>query len=305
MTGLRQAESSTTRPPVSARTQREWAARLSSLGVSYDTTMDTTWEISSWAAWMKATGRPDTTIKLRAYHLGRLAADVDGPTLIDVDGLATWLASHDWSPNTRRAYRGSFRVYWSWRMATGRSSTSPAHLLPPVTVPRAQPRPTPEAVYREALASASNDHRALLAIQLAAQCGLRRGEIAKLKREHLERDMIGWSLRVTGKGGHERMVPVTNELAREIRERPSGWLFPSSHGGHLTPHHLGKVVSAHLEGAYTTHTLRHRCGTIAYQRSQDLRAVQELLGHAKPETTAIYTAVGDQSIRAAMLAAAA
>ena len=286
-------------------TQALWLSRLVALGIQYDGGMDESWEISSWAAWMTAIGRPTSTIKLRAYHLGKLAEAHPEPNDIDVDQLAQWLAAQAWAPNTRRSYRTSFRAYWSWRMATGRATSSPAHLLPPITVPRAQPRPAPEEVYRNALASASNDPRALLAIQLAAQCGLRRAEIAQLKREDLEHDLVGWSIRVTGKGGHERMVPVTDELARTIRERPTGWLFPSSHGGHLTPHHLGKVVSAHLEGHYTTHTLRHRCGTIAYQGSRDLRAVQELLGHAKPETTAIYTAVGDQAIRSAMLAAAA
>lgn len=53
------------------------------------------------------------------------------------------------------------------------------------------------------------------------------------------------------------------------------------------------------------HTLRHRCATVAYAKTRDLRAVQELLGHAKPETTAIYTAVPDDAVRDAMRAAAA
>lgn len=81
------------------------------------------------------------------------------------------------------------------------------------------------------------------------------------------------------------------------------WLFPSPQGGHLTAHHLGKVVSRWLPEGYTTHTLRHRAGTVAYARTHDLRAVQELLGHAKPETTAIYTEVAGSAIRAAMEAA--
>lgn len=105
-----------------------------------------------------------------------------------------------------------------------------------------------------------------------------------------------------------RLVPLEDDLARAIRERAreldSPWLFPSSHGSHLTEAHLGKLVARHLARDLTTHTLRHRCGTVAYAGTRDLRAVQELLGHAKPETTMLYTAIPDQDIRAAMLAAA-
>lgn len=49
----------------------------------------------------------------------------------------------------------------------------------------------------------------------------------------------------------------------------------------------------------------HMSRTLAYQGSKDLRAVQELAGHAKPETTAVYTLIPDASIRAAMMHAAA
>ncbi len=222
---------------------------------------------------------------------------------MEFEPLVSWLAGHDWKPNTRKAYRSSLRAFWSWLMATGRAKDSPAHQLPPVRIPRPKPRPAPEDAYRAALRV--NDERARLAIMLAGMCGLRRGEIAKVRREDLEQDLIAWSLRVVGKGGHVRLVPLPDELAAEIRRRDPGWLFPSTQGGHLTPHHLGKIISRNLPGELTTHTLRHRCATVAYAGSRDIRAVQELLGHAKPETTAAYTAVPDRSVRRAMMLAAA
>lgn len=265
-----------------------------------------TWtaETSRWSSYLRSTGAPTSTINLRTYHLGRLAhAFPKGPDAVTFEALVDWLASHDWSPNTRRSYRASLRAFWSWRIATGRCSESPAHLLPPVRIPRARPRPTPEPAFRAALAIA--DDRARLAIMLAGMCGLRRGEIARARREDMEPDLAGWSLRVTGKGGHVRLVPLPDGVVEEISRRPAGWLFPSTHGGHLTPHHLGKVVSENLPDGLTTHTLRHRCATVAYAGTRDLRAVQELLGHAKPETTAIYTAVPDDAVRAAMRHAAA
>lgn len=260
--------------------------------------------LAGWTDYLRATGSPDTTIGQRAYHLSRLAHDFPaGHQSVTFDALASWLAAHDWSPNTRRAYRGSLRAFWAWLLATGRATDSPAHLLPPVKVPRGRPRPTPERAYRAALAMA--DGRAALAIRLAAQCGLRRGEIARTRHEDVEPDLLGHTLRVHGKGGHVRLVPLPDDLAALILSMPQGWLFPSSHGAHLTPHHLGKIVSRHLPEGFTTHTLRHRCATVAYDAQRDLRAVQELLGHARPETTAIYTQIPDASVRAAMNAAAA
>lgn len=269
-------------------------------------TQSTAWGtvLADWQTYLRATSTPDTTFGQRTYHLRRLAADFpDGHASVTFDGLVGWLAGHDWAPNTRRAYRGSLRSFWSWLMATGRAKSSPAHMLPPVRVPRGKPRPAPEAAYRRAVLAA--DDRAQLAIRLAAQCGLRRGEIARTRREDVEADLDGHSLLVHGKGGHERLVPLPDDLAADLLRRSPGWLFPSSHGGHLTPHHLGKIVSRCLPGQLTTHTLRHRCGTVAYRETRDLRAVQELLGHAKPETTALYVEVPGDAVRAAMRAAAA
>ena len=270
------------------------------------TGVTSTWEnlLNSWRDYLLAAGTPRTTLGQRIYHLERLARDFPrGPASVEFEPLLKWLAAHDWAPNTRRAYRGSLRAFWSWMMATGRAESSPAHQLPPVKIPRARPRPTPEPVFRGALRIA--DNRARLAIMLAGMCGLRRGEIAQARREDMEPDLLGHALRVKGKGGHVRLVPLPDAVVAEIQRRDPGWLFPSSHGKHLTPHHLGKIVSANLPDGLTTHTLRHRCATVAYAGSRDLRAVQELLGHAKPETTAIYTAVPDDSVRAAMMHAAA
>lgn len=265
------------------------------------------WEetIGQWATYLRAVGTPETTIGLRVYHLQRLARDVGKcPASVTFDDLIDFLAEYDWAPNTRRAYRGSLRAFYAWAMHVGLiDGRSPAHLLPPIKVPRGRPRPAPEDVFRCALLVP--DQRAYLGIRLAGQCGLRRGELAVAKREHVERDLIGWCLRVQGKGGVVRMVPLPDDLAEHILSKPPGWLFPSSHGGHLTPHHLGKVISRNLPDGLTTHSLRHRCASVAYAATRDLRAVQELLGHAKPETTAIYTAVPDGAVRAAVEASAA
>lgn len=262
-------------------------------------------EVTSWGKWMRAAGRPETTIGLRTYHVRRVMAEIEtGPWELTTEQLVDYLAATGWAPETRRAYRASLRGFYAWARATGRRTDSPADLIPPIRLPRAVPRPAPEDAFEAALREAGS--REWLMLQLAGVCGLRRGEIARVRREDLERDLVGWCLRVRGKGGHVRMVPVPDGVATRISDAPPGWLFPSPKGsGPLTAAHVGVVVSRLLPDGWTCHTLRHRCATRAYAVTRDLRAVQDLLGHAKPETTARYTLVPVDSVRAAMEAAIA
>lgn len=261
-------------------------------------------EIGAWAQWLRAAGRSESTIELRTYHVRRIMREVrTDPWSLTTQELVDYLAGQGWAAETRRAYRASLRSFYGWARATDRRSDSPAVLLPPVRVPRKVPRPTPEAYVQEALKVA--DERQRLMIQLAAICGLRRSEIAKARREDVVEDLIGHQLRVLGKGGNERLVPLPKSMARELLAMPQGWLFPSPVGGHLTPHYVGKLISRCLPEGWTTHTLRHRCATVAYAAGgRDLRAVQELLGHRRPETTAIYTEVPVDAIRNAIAATA-
>jgi integrase/recombinase XerC len=260
--------------------------------------------LERWSHHLRAAGQSPETIRLRLYHVRRCAREVKvGPAELDTETLTLWLSQPGWTASTRRSVRASLRVFYSWAMSAGIVMTSPAHDLPPVRVPRALPRPAADAAYAAALLRA--DDRERRALRLAAECGLRRGEVARVRVEDLEPDLAGWSLRVVGKGGHVRLVPVPDDLARDLKGLRGGWVFPSPRGGPLTPAHLGKIVSRRLPDGVATHALRHRAGTRAYQSTRDLRAVQEFLGHAKPETTAIYTEVGREAIRAAMRGAAA
>lgn len=261
--------------------------------------------VEEWAAYMRASACTPATIELRVYQVARVGRELGvHPAAVSSAELVRWLGAQEWSPNTRRAYRGALRAFYAWAVAAGHLDRSPAAALPIVKVPRAVPHPTPETDYRWAMRVADRPVR--LAILLAGGYGLRRGEVARARREDVVRDVTGgWSLIVLGKGGHERAVPLLEDTARLILAQPEGWLFPSPRrpGEHLTPAHLAKLVAAELPAGYTMHSLRHRCGSVAYQATRDLRAVQELLGHVKPETTAIYTAVPGSAIRAAVQAA--
>lgn len=261
--------------------------------------------IDAWMTYQQAAGTPATTLLLRRNHLRYAARELGGePGTVTGEQLLQWTASKGWQPATRRSYRQTLRSFYSWAVRTGRLEASPAEQLPPVKVPRRSPRPASEDAFRAALAAA--DPQLQAAILLAGVCGLRRSEVARVRREHVERDLLGWALRVAGKGGHVRMVPLPDELAALVLAAPLGWLFPSPArpGRPLTPEHLGKLVSDVLPAGVTMHALRHRCGFVSYDGTKDIRAVQELLGHANLDTTMLYTYVPPASIRAAMVAAA-
>lgn len=264
-------------------------------------------EVKAWTTWLLAAGQPETTIGLRTYHVRRVLREVaKNPWTLSVDDLVTYLGAQAWSPETRRSYRASLRAFYLWAQATGRRQDNPALLIPPISLPRGVPRPTPETIYQTAVLE--SPERTRLMIQLAAKCGLRRGEISRLARDDVVEDLLGYSLVIHGKGGHVRRLPLVDAaLVEDLRAMPPGWLFPSSSkpGEHLTPAHVGVLVSRALPVGWACHTLRHRCATVAYWSTKDIRAVQELLGHAKTETTMRYTLVRPDDLRLALLAAAA
>ncbi|WP_432793936.1 tyrosine-type recombinase/integrase [Rhodococcus ruber] len=260
--------------------------------------------IALWLAWLAAGGRPKTTLALRGYHLRRVARDVGGdPWSVTVEDLAAFLGKPGWSPEYRRSIRSSLVSFYAWAHASGRTRTNPAALLPTVPVPAGVPRPAPEAALRYALERA--DERTLLMISLAAYGGLRRAEIAVVHSRDVIESFDGWVLRVHGKGGKTRQLPLVPEVARRLRALPEGYAFPGRIDGHLSPAHVGKLISRALPDPWTAHTLRHRFATAAYRADRDLIAVQQLLGHSSVATTQRYTALPDDALRRAVLGAVA
>jgi integrase len=269
------------------------------------TTQQWSEHIEGWLSWLKASGRPPLTIALRKTQIRRLAhhfPDVD-PWELKADDLAGFMGVHGWKPETLKSYRACMRQFWIWAVTSGRTETNPAMLLPSVRVPPGRPRPAPEAIVnagRQLL-----DERLALMVALGAECGLRCTEIAKLHTNNVIPDGDGWALEIQGKGGVVRTIPLTERLAGYLRHREAGYYFPNKTGGHLSAPYVSTLLSRNLDGDWTGHTLRHRFATVAYRAEKDLRAVQDLLGHANPQTTARYCAVPDGAKRAAVMAAAA
>ncbi len=143
-------------------------------------------------------------------------------------------------------------------------------------------------------------------LELLYATGLRVSELLQLQLSDLNLEM--GVLRVTGKGGKQRMVPVGKSALAAVAEylesgrplllrgRGSPHLFVTARGGTLTRQAFGKLLSCHGKRAgifhgLTPHVLRHTFATHLLEGGADLRSVQTMLGHADISTTQIYTHV--------------
>lgn len=149
-------------------------------------------------------------------------------------------------------------------------------------------------------------------LELAYGAGLRVSEwIGIAARDVLLDELV---VRVLGKGGKERLVPIGRKAAgalavylRELRPRlekgeGQGALFLSTRGRPLSRMGAWKILRKYVERsgvkkAVTPHTLRHSFATHLLEGGADLRAVQEMLGHADISTTQIYTHVDREHLR--------
>lgn len=259
-------------------------------------TIDEDWPqlLAAYTVEQRARGHSPETVRTRLSYLRRWAVGHE----LDAGRaeLVEWLAAPGWSPATRKSAQASLRSFYRWAVRAGFLEADPAASLDPVKVPRALPRPAAEWQVEAGCAAGDLDTR--LMVDLAAHAGLRRAEIAALRLE----DLSAWGLHIVGKGGRSRVVPVGPGLRAAIEGRDPGWLFPGRFSGHVHPATVQKRVRA--AAGVAPHALRHRFATRAYAGTRDLFAVQQLLGHASPETTAGYVAVAGEALSAAVRAAA-
>lgn len=245
----------------------------------------------------RAAGRSEGTIRLNRYRITDLCNIARSPAAITTDQLVSILSTPNWAPETRKSVRGSFRSFFRWAYQSERLEHDPSEPLPSIRVPAGVARPAPETVVRVGLGA---DDRARFMVMLAAYGGLRACEIARVHED----DLVGDVLRVTGKGGKTREIPIMHAGLLLLLQGVRGWAFPNGLGSHLSPGHVTRLVSGVLPDGWTAHTLRHRMATTAYAGCRDLLAVGALLGHSRPETTQRYVRMPDDALRAAALQAA-
>jgi tyrosine recombinase XerC len=142
------------------------------------------------------------------------------------------------------------------------------------------------------------DKRDRAILEVLYSCGLRAAELVGLNLPDV--DLNREEIKVRGKGSKERIVPLGKParfaVVRYLRERKTETpaLFVNYRGGRLTTRSLQRIVRKHLlkvaqASGTNPHVLRHTFATHLLERGADLRAVQELLGHASLSTVQIYT----------------
>ena len=262
---------------------------------------------------LAAAGQRPATLHLRRDNLNRIARGIGcAPDDVTAERLVDWFGQQThWKLETRRSYRNAARKFFRWAYKTGRVSVDLSDALPSVRQMTPPARPTPDDVWREAFARA--DARTRLMMRLAAEVGLRRGEVARVQTSDVLAGIDGARLVVNGKGGKIRVLPISDSLGDAIRAGAhghtpgapaQGWLFPRRGDDvHVSAQYVGLLVASALPGEWSMHSLRHRMASRAYRGSRNLRAVQVLLGHSSISTTERYLAVDDSEIRAAMVAA--
>lgn len=259
--------------------------------------------LDEFGAWLLLRGlRAETTIKQRRSILGMVARAVGGDLLAATDrDLAAWQRSRTFTAQSHRTYVSHVREFFKWAVAEGLVAEDPTGRLVRPKVARRLPRPIPEdALLRAVLTAPTSRIRAWLV--LAGWAGLRAMEIAALRREDVHEAAQPPMLEVRdGKGNKGRAVPMSRLVVDELRpileahDGPDGWLFLAwdrtdrpVKAGSVSNHCNEHLRSLGLTN--TLHTLRHRFASELYRVTLDLRLTQEMLGHASPATTAIYTA---------------
>ncbi len=163
-------------------------------------------------------------------------------------------------------------------------------------------KPLPKALSKEEverLIDAAVDVRERAIVEFLYATGVRVGELVSLNWSDI--DWENEVVRVIGKGGKERIVPIGSKALEALRaygaqSGMSGPLFKNKRGERLTSRSVERLIKkislkAGLGGKVTPHTLRHSFATHMLEGGADLRVVQELLGHSNLATTQVYTRI--------------
>jgi integrase/recombinase XerC len=256
-------------------------------------------------------------------HASRL--HIERADAIDLRCLRSWLANQQTRGRARTtlARRASAaRVFTAWAVRTGRASVDAGTALATPkgrrTLPRAlsagEARELIEAATATAVDAGPVGLRDAAMLELLYATGIRVGELASLDVDDLDQERR--VVRVRGKGRKERVVPYGLPCERALsrwtaggrpalaRDGSGAALFLGARGGRIDQRAVRAMVHTRLAdvpGApdLGPHGLRHTAATHLLEGGADLRAVQEILGHASLATTQIYTHVSSERLRSA------
>lgn len=258
------------------------------------------------------------TIKSYASDLAEFAAYLTPPgeaspqvDAVDLLAIREWLAhQHDrqLSAVSMRRKLAALRMFFQYLVRQGMVASNPARLIRLPKAPKLLPPVMSAEEAGQLIDGVAADtlarpypKRDLAILEMLYGCGLRISELAGLDLEDLDRSER-W-VRVRGKGRKERQVPITGKaftaLEAYLQGRPVSTataVFLNHRGARLTDRGMRgmvKLYATHLAGdsSIHPHSFRHAFATHLLSDGADLRAIQELLGHARLSTTQKYTQV--------------
>jgi site-specific recombinase XerD len=280
------------------------------------------WSLESFVA--SLTSVSDNTVAAYRRDITGFVAWADrgelaGPTAVDRRVLRRYLAflaTKGSRSSTMARKASSLRRYFGWLLATGAIDHDPTTGL---TAPKGERR-LPRVLRQDEItvlldepAARAGDDPAVRArddavLEILYGSGLRVSELCGLTFDAI--DLDGGRLRVLGKGSKERLVPLSqpavDALRRWIDEGRSDFVEPGSpgdavflnrRGRRLGPRDVRRIVDRRAPAPTHPHALRHTFATHLLDGGADLRAVQELLGHADLATTQLYTHVSKERLR--------
>jgi integrase/recombinase XerC/integrase/recombinase XerD len=234
----------------------------------------------------------------------------------DVRRYGAGLSSDEAAPATVARKLAAIRGLFSFLVRTERVGQNPADLVSSPKKAQKLPRVLSTEQMRSLLekipAHTPLELRDRAMLELAYSCGLRCEEIVNLDLGAL--DFETEQLRVLGKGGKERLLPVGEPARRALErymergrsalevERSERALFVSKSGRRLSNSDITRRLGlwtreASLAAGVSPHALRHSFATHLLEGGADLRTIQELLGHSSISTTQVYTRVDATRLR--------
>jgi integrase/recombinase XerD len=257
-------------------------------------------DLSAFAAWLT---------EARSRDLAQAVA-------ADIDAYLAHRFANRAKPRTAARYTASLRRFYRYLARESLITIDPTQYLDTPKLPRPLPKVLSETEVETLLAAPNVDTPAGLRdramIETLYATGLRVSELVGLKLLNL--DLNAAVLRVTGKGGKDRLVPMGQEaqhwLSRYLKEsrplmlkqRKCAEVFITPRGSGMTRQAFWYLLkrraqTAGIHKSLSPHTLRHAFATHLLAPGADLRVVQMLLGHADISTTQIYTHVAHERLK--------
>ena len=236
-------------------------------------------------------------------------ASIDTPAAVDRRTLRRYLAylgTRQFAKRSIARKASSLRRYFGWLTRTGAIASDPSAGLSAPSgagrLPRVLRADELTALLDEPPAAVDHDPEEVrlrddAVLELLYGSGLRVSEVCGLRPGDV--DLRSGTVMVWGKGGKQRQVPITPPAADALgRLRPVGdALFVNQRGKRLTPRDVRRIIDRRAPAPTHPHALRHSFATHLLDGGADLRAVQELLGHADLSTTQRYTHVSKERLR--------